>query len=153
MAVDERSLERAVAAVVDRELDLPLGEVGMVHSTAARRGRAEVTLALPTPSWPGKDDLRRRVAEAAAAVPGVHEAAVGVGVMADDGREALRVALRARMAGTGASGTSGTQETHDGHAHGGGHARPTPAFLQPGSKTRVVGISSGKGGVGKSSVT
>jgi ATP-binding protein involved in chromosome partitioning len=162
MAVDERALERAVAAVVDPELDLPLGEAGMVHSVGARRHRAEIVLALPIASWPGVDHLRRRVEEAAAAVPEVHESVVEVAVMGDDGREDLRTRLRARMGG-GAEAAAGEPAAQDApghgggrHAHGsvhGGQGRPTPSFLQPGSKTRVVGISSGKGGVGKSSVT
>jgi ATP-binding protein involved in chromosome partitioning len=159
MAVDERSLERAVAAVVDRELGLPLGEAGMVRSVGRRRHGAEVVLALPVASWPGVDDLRQRVGEAASAVPGVQDVAVGVAVMDDGGREALRARLRARMAGAGELAPGGAhgepahgEPAHGGQAHG-GQGRPTPSFLQPESKTRVVGISSGKGGVGKSSVT
>ncbi len=187
MAVDERTLQRAVDAVVDVELDLPLGVAGMVHSVGARRHDVEIVLALPSAAWPGVDDLRRRVAEAAAAVPGVHDAAVGVGVMGDDELEGLRSRLRARMAGDGVAAPPGDvdqagevgeapqgrshgghagqgehsgQGEHRGHAHAGhaqgghgGQARPIPSFLQPDSKTRVVGVSSGKGGVGKSSVT
>ncbi len=168
MAVDERSIERAVAAVVDCELDLPLGEAGMVRAVGRRRHGVEIVLALPVASWPGVDDLRRRVALAAATVPGVREAVVEVKVMDDEGREVLRSRLRARMEGAGAPATDGAgahdggdggagATGHEGHGHGGhGHGaegRPTPSFLRPGSKTRVVGISSGKGGVGKSSVT
>jgi ATP-binding protein involved in chromosome partitioning len=161
MAVDERTLERAVAAVVDGELDLPLGATGMVHSVEARRHRAEIVLALPVASWPNVDDLRRRVAEAAAQVTGVREASVGVGVMGDGAREELRTRLRALMEGRpGANGTAvdgaddpGAHGAPGAPAHAHAQGRPPPAFLQPGSKTRVVGISSGKGGVGKSSVT
>ncbi len=156
MAVDERALERAVAAVIDRELDLPLGEIGMVRSAGVRRQRAEVVLVAPVSPWPGEDDLRRRVAEVAASVPGVRETEVRVGAMTEGERDALRVELRRRMAGSAsdATGRSGAPGEHR-HAHGGhgDQERPTPSFLQPGSKTRVVGISSGKGGVGKSSVT
>ena len=156
MAVDERALERAVAAVIDRELDLPLGEIGMVRSAGVRRQRAEVVLVAPVSPWPGEDDLRRRVAQVAASVPGVRETEVRVGAMTEGERDALRVELRRRMAGSAsdATGRSGSPGEHR-HAHGGhgDQERPTPSFLQPGSKTRVVGISSGKGGVGKSSVT
>ncbi len=158
MGVDEKALERAVAAVIDRELDLPLGEVGMVRSVRVRRQRVEIALAVPSSPWPGEDELRRRVAEVAASVSGVREAEVSVGAMTEAEREALRLELRGRMAGsardaTGGAGVPGERR----HAHGGqGHGdqeQPTPSFLQPGSRTRVVGISSGKGGVGKSSVT
>ncbi|HVC14784.1 MAG TPA: Mrp/NBP35 family ATP-binding protein [Acidimicrobiales bacterium] len=153
MAVDETALERAVAAVVDRELDLALGDAGMVHSVDARRHRAEVVLALPVSPWPGEEDLRRRVADAAAVLPGVREVAVGVGLMTDAERDALRLRLRAHMAGEAPATSTGDDGAHGGgHGHGSGERR-MPSFLQPGSTTRVVGISSGKGGVGKSSVT
>ncbi|MDA8313501.1 MAG: Mrp/NBP35 family ATP-binding protein [Actinomycetota bacterium] len=170
MAVEERALERAVAAVVDRELDLTLGEAGMVHSVDVRRHRAEVVLALPVSPWPSEEELRQRVAEAAAAVPGIRETSVGVGLMADRDRDVLRSRLRRRMAGdalTAPPGEAAEGPAHGDHGHGdhghgdhghgdhghGAQGRPTPSFLQAGSKTRVVGISSGKGGVGKSSVT
>jgi len=158
MGVDEKALERAVAAVVDRELDLPLGEVGMVRSAGVRRQRAEIVLAVPSSPWPGEDELRRRVADAVASVSGVREAEVRVGAMTEGAREALRSELRRRMAGSAPVVTAGAgvpgeiRHAHGGHGHG-DQERPTPSFLQPGSKTRVVGISSGKGGVGKSSVT
>ena len=158
MGVDEKALERAVAAVVDRELDLPLGEVGMVRSVRVRRQRVEIALAVPSSPWPGEEELRRGVAEVAASVPGVREAEVRVGAMTEAEREVLRSELRRRMAGsaldaTGGEGAPGEhRHAHGGHGHG-DQERPTPSFLQPGSKTRVVGISSGKGGVGKSSVT
>jgi ATP-binding protein involved in chromosome partitioning len=158
MGVDEKALERAVAAVVDRELDLPLGEVGMVRSAGVRRQRADIVLVVPSSPWPGEEELRRRVAEVAASVPGVREAEVRVGAMTEAEREVLRSELRRRMAGsaldaTGGEGAPGEhRHAHGGHGHG-DQERPTPSFLQPGSKTRVVGISSGKGGVGKSSVT
>ncbi len=150
MAVDERSLDLTVSGVVDPELDLPLGDAGMVRAVGVRRGRAEIVLALPIASWPGEDDLRRRVSEAAATVPGVREAVVDVQVMADADRVALRSRLRRSMAGVvDAHGVDAHAAGHD-HGHQGA---ATPSFLQPESKTRVVGVSSGKGGVGKSSVT
>ncbi|HTX62734.1 MAG TPA: hypothetical protein VMD28_03795, partial [Acidimicrobiales bacterium] len=125
MAVDERSLERAVGAVVDAELDLPLGEVGMVHSVEGRRHRAEVVLALPVEPWPGLDDLRRRVAAAASGVPEVEDVVVDVAVMGDTDREALRLRLRRRMSGNGSEPSAGEggqpamQEPHGAHSHGG----------------------------------
>jgi ATP-binding protein involved in chromosome partitioning len=63
--------------------------------------------------------------------------------MDDAESAALRVLLRGRMEGEG-------PEPDDGHGHG--HGPPVPAFLSPGSNSRVIGVSSGKGGVGKSSV-
>ena len=163
MADDEKALERAVAAVVDPELDLPLGEAGMVRSVGLRRQRAEIELAVPSSPWPGADDLRRTVTDVASSLPGVREAEVRVGAMTEGARDALRSVLRRRMAGQGpdVAGGPGAPAAHapgqESHGHGGhGHGEqegPAPSFLQPGSKTRVVGVSSGKGGVGKSSVT
>ena len=47
----------------------------------------------------------------------------------------------------------GDEHGHDHAGHGHGHAAPVPAFLGPDATTRVIGVSSGKGGVGKSTVT
>src|SRR5579862_5592671 len=126
----EDAIGQAVAAVVDPELDLPLGDIGMVRGVSTRRHRVGVTLALPVAGWPDGEELRWQVAAAAAAVSGVRDVAVELVVMSDPERDALRQALRHRMS--------------DGDG---------PSFLRPGSKTMVIGISSGKGGVGKSSVT
>ena len=153
MAVDHGTLEQAVATVIDRELDMALGDAGMLRAAHLRRHRAGVALLVPVATWPGLEDLRRRVADAAAAVPGVREVAVDVDIMNDAERESLRLRLRRLMAG-GDAGADADAGGHGAQGHGAqGHGAQTPAFLQPGSKTRVVGISSGKGGVGKSSVT
>jgi ATP-binding protein involved in chromosome partitioning len=155
MASDQDQLEQAVAAVLDPELELPLGAAGMVRGVKSRRGRAGVVLALPVAAWPGEAVVRGRVEAAALGVPGIDEVSVEVGVMDDRERAALRVRLRDAMEG-GAPGADGHGHDHAGHDHAGhGHGDGTdgPAFLRPDSKTRVVGISSGKGGVGKSSVT
>lgn len=161
MAVDQAALERAVLAVPDPELGVPLGEVGMVREISGRRHRVQVVLALPVADWPGADALRQRVVAAAAAVAGVEDVSVEHRVMGDEALAALRQALRRRMgqdgddaAGDGGNGAGGGGHGHGGPAHGHAHgSAPSPSFLQPGSRTRVVGISSGKGGVGKSSVT
>ena len=152
MAVDQTMLEQAVAGVTDPELDLAIGEAGMVGEVSTRRHHARVVVTLPVATWPAAEALRERVGAAATAVPGVDDVVVELAVMGEHEREALRLRLRQRM-GDGDGPPAG--DDHAGHEHGhGGHAQPPrPAFLRPGSKTRVVGISSGKGGVGKSSVT
>ncbi len=152
MGSDQAALEQAVGAVVDPQLDVALQGLGIVRSVKSRRHRATVVLAMPVAAWPSRDDLVERVRRAAVAVPGIDEVEVEVGVMDDATRAVLRARLRQDMEGTaGAEDAPG----HEGHGHAGhdhGEA-PTPAFLQPESKTRVIGIGSGKGGVGKSSVT
>jgi ATP-binding protein involved in chromosome partitioning len=83
--------------------------------------------------------------------------------MTEDERMALRSRLRADMLGEGlgegegeGEGDRGADGAHDhaGHAHRHGQAAaPLPAFLGDEATTRVIGVSSGKGGVGKSTVT
>jgi ATP-binding protein involved in chromosome partitioning len=158
MARDQVELEQAIGAVVDPELDLSLHEMGAVRAVRSRRRRAEVSLALPVAAWPGQDALRDAV-RAAAEAAGADDVVVDVDVMDDAERAALRGRLRQDMegpdGGDGANGNGGPGHEHGGsgggHGHGGEAA--TPKFLQPGSRTRLIGISSGKGGVGKSSVT
>jgi ATP-binding protein involved in chromosome partitioning len=146
MASDRGRLEESVAGVVDPVIGLPLGETGMIRSVGTRRHRAEVEVAVPADDWPGLSELVAAVESAALAADGVREASVVAVTMDEDERNALRIALRRRM--------QGDTDDGGGHDHGGhGHDTPTPAFLQSGSKTRIIGVSSGKGGVGKSSVT
>ena len=136
-----------MGAVVDPVLGLSLAETGMIRSVHSRRHRVEVELATPDENWPDLAELVAQVESVALGDDDVREAEVVSVVMDDDERGALRVALRRRMLGD-------SGETDGGHDHGGhGHDAPVPAFLQPGSRTRVIGVSSGKGGVGKSSVT
>ncbi len=168
MSAESTQVEQAVRAVVDPELDLPLGELGMVRSVRVRRHRAGIDLALPVAAWPGRSALGARVQAAAGAVEDISDVSVELGVMDDADRAALRRRLRQGLAGVGADDGGGESPADDhsggpghdhgggsraGHGHGHGSAATVPRFLQPGSTTRVVGISSGKGGVGKSSVT
>jgi len=149
MAPDRSGLEQLAAQVIDPELDLPLGELGMVRGVDARRRRATVELAVPLADWPGLEELVARVRAVLAVAPGAEEIAVEVSVMTDDERLALRHRLRAEMGGQPAAPAS---EAADGHGHSHAEA-PVPRFLQAGSSTRVGGISAGKGGVGKAAVT
>jgi ATP-binding protein involved in chromosome partitioning len=168
MASDQAQLEQAAASVVDPELGLTLGEAGMVRAVRSRRRRVGVLLALPVAAWPSADAIQERVEAAVVAVHGVDDVTVETSPMDDAERAELRRRLRSLMAGTGngggAGGESGGREgpsggavgdaVEGGHGHGHGHgAVSTPAFLRPGSATRVVAVSSGKGGVGKSSIT
>jgi ATP-binding protein involved in chromosome partitioning len=158
MAADQSQLEAALHAVVDPELNLTLGELGLVRSVRPRRRRAVLEVALPVAAWPGMEQLADDIHRAALGVPGVEEVDLEFVVMTDDERSALRQRLRAGMLGVDA-GVSGvdaeTADDHAGHGHGHGHApaAPLPAFLGPDARTRVIGVSSGKGGVGKSTVT
>ncbi|MHB1585322.1 MAG: Mrp/NBP35 family ATP-binding protein [Acidimicrobiales bacterium] len=156
MARDQSTLEEALRAVREPELDLPLGETGMLSGVALRRRRATVSLAVPTANWPSLDELRRRLDEAARSVDGVDEVGVELSPMGEEARAALRARVRREMTGDDQGTATAVGAADDGHGdggHGHAHGTDTPRFLAPGSSTRVIGVSSGKGGVGKSSVT
>jgi ATP-binding protein involved in chromosome partitioning len=155
MGIDQPQLDAALAAIVEPELGLPLGGTGMLREVKARRRRVRIELALPVAAWPGSDELADEVHRVAMAVPGVEEIEFDLTVMRDDERAALRVALRKNMFGVVESDEleDAPAEGHEGHGHAHGPTAATPVFLQPDSATRVIGVSSGKGGVGKSTVT
>jgi ATP-binding protein involved in chromosome partitioning len=153
MSIDESQVAAAVDAVVDPELRRSLGELGMVGAVRVKRKRVTVELALPVAHYPQVDELVDRVRRAVSPLPGVDELAIDSEIMEEEPRARLRMLLR------GEPVDGGTQHATDdghGHAHGGqlGHEEGRPnRFMLPRSKTRILGISSGKGGVGKSSVT
>src|SRR5579875_3365135 len=132
MASDGAALEQALGAVVEPTLALPLAETAMLRSVRTRRHRVEVVLALPAADWPHGQELVEAL-ERVAGELGAREVEVVTAAVEPSEAEALRRRLRAEMAG------------EDAH-----HGSSAPAFLQPGSATRVVAVSSGKGGVGKS---
>ncbi len=158
MAVDQLQLEAAVNAVIDPELGRTLGDLGLVRLVRPRRRRVLIDVALPVAAWPGMDELADEIHRVALAVPGVEEVGLEFVVMNEQERMDLRRRLRADMLGVADVDALETDDDDDGHGHGhGGHghapAEPMPVFLSPDSKTRVIGVSSGKGGVGKSTVT
>ncbi|MFF7683510.1 Mrp/NBP35 family ATP-binding protein [Microbacterium sp. NPDC007973] len=118
----------AVAGVTDPELRRPLGELDMLRDIAVRDGVAEVGIALTIVGCPAADRIERDVRDAAASVAGVDAVDVRVGVMSPDERKALTEKLR------------------------GGRAKREMPF-GPDSLTRVIAVTSGKGGVGKSTIT
>jgi ATP-binding protein involved in chromosome partitioning len=131
MSVADSEVREALASVVDPQLRRGIVELGMVRSTRVRRGRVGVTLALPVAPHPGRDELLLRVRCTLEAIPGVRDIDLALTAMSEEERARLR-----------------------GHLRGGrAPADRTNPFARPGSSTRVLGISSGKGGVGKSSVT
>ena len=120
----------ALAKVDDPEIRRPITDLGMVDSVdVAADGTVSVRVLLTVSGCPMKDRLTRDVTAAVQAVPGVTAVRVDLGVMDEGQRSALQEKLR-----------------------GGQVAREIP-FAQPDSLTKVYAIASGKGGVGKSSVT
>src|SRR4029079_12752134 len=120
----------ALSKVIDPEIRKPITELGMVESVDVdESGRATVTVLLTISGCPLKETLTRDTTAALLAVEGVTSVDVTLGVMSDEQRAKLKTNLR---------GESTEREI---------------PFAQPGSLTRVYCVASGKGGVGKSSVT
>lgn len=118
----------AVAAVTDPELRRPIGDLDMVREITVDGTTARVGIVLTIVGCPAAQRIEQDVRDAAASVAGIADVTVDVGVMTPDERRALTEKLRA-----------------------GRPARQMP--FGPDSLTRVILVSSGKGGVGKSTVT
>jgi ATP-binding protein involved in chromosome partitioning len=142
MPVSEAQVLDALRPVQDPELHRSIVELDMVRRIAIDGPRVEVTVALTVAGCPLRNEIQNRVSTAVTALDGVDAFGLDFTVMTDEERAALRTKLHGDPAAT-----AGSQPAH-GHAEG----RAIP-FADPGSKTRVLLIASGKGGVGKSSVT
>jgi len=120
----------ALATVNDPEIKRPITELGMVDSVEIdAEGVVHLTVLLTVAGCPLKDTINRDVTAAVTRVPGVTGVDLQLGVMTAEQRSGLQDTLRA------------------------GHAQREIPFSQPGNLTKVFAIASGKGGVGKSSVT
>ena len=120
----------ALARVIDPELHRPITDLGMVSSVdIAEDGVVSVEVLLTVAGCPLKDTITTDTRREVSTVEGVTEVQVSLGVMNDEQKAELRRRLR------------------------GGAAEPVVPFTQPGNLTRVYAVTSGKGGVGKSSVT
>ena len=159
MAPTDADVRAAAAAVDDPTLRRSLGELGMLRSAHSGRRQVAVTVAVPVERWPDAEELVNRVVRGVGAVPGVGEVKVELATMTGDERQELHRRLALGPGGEPVELPSAGA----GHGHPRGpNAPPAPLgheagrpnrFMAAGSRTRVVGISSGKGGVGKSSVT
>ncbi|MDT5079825.1 MAG: ATP-binding protein involved in chromosome partitioning [Mycobacterium sp.] len=126
----EAAVRAALSKVVDPELRRPITEVGMVKNVAVAADAAvHVEIYLTTSACPKKSEITDRVRQAVVDVPGTGAVTVTLDVMNDEQRTELRKLLR------------------------GDSREPVIPFAQPGSLTRVYAVASGKGGVGKSSIT
>ena len=133
-APSEGAVRAALTGVLDPEIRRPITDLGMVGALeVSTTGAVLVEVLLTTSGCPLKDTLDRDVTAAVMGVPGVTAVRVDLGVMDADQRAALKITLR------GPGATSGGE-------------REVP-FAKPGSLTRVYAVASGKGGVGKSTVT
>ena len=138
----EAEIIEAIRPVQDPELHRSIVDLGMLKEVAEADGAVRVLVALTTPGCPLKNEITNRVKDAVAALPGVRAVQVDFTAMTPEELAALRQQLNGNPAAT-----AGSQAAH-GHAEG----RAIP-FADPASRTRVLLIASGKGGVGKSSVS
>ena len=122
-------VRRALSRVIDPELRRPITDLGMVESVEIEDGVVTVGVLLTVAGCPLKDTITADIRKEVGALEGVSGVEVRLGVMTDEQRAGLRTRLR------------------------GGAAEPEIPFAKPGSLTRVYAVTSGKGGVGKSSVT
>jgi ATP-binding protein involved in chromosome partitioning len=123
--VTAEAVRAALARVVDPEIHRPITDLDMVRSVAVEGSRAVVDLALTIIGCPAADTIERDVRAAVLSVPGVDEIDLTVGVMTVLEREALVTRLR------------GAKVQQFG----------------PGTLTKIYAVTSGKGGVGKSTMT
>ncbi|OBK26325.1 sodium:proton antiporter [Mycobacterium asiaticum] len=124
------AIRAALGKVIDPELRRPITELGMVKSIEVNPdGSVHVEIYLTTAACPKKAEISERVTQAVSDVPGTGSVRVSLDVMSDEQRTELRKQLR------------------------GDAAEPVIPFAQPSSLTRVYAVASGKGGVGKSTVT
>ncbi|WP_172191243.1 P-loop NTPase [Actinomyces faecalis] len=123
-------VHQALGRVIDPEIRQPITDLGMVESIEiSDAGVVTVSILLTVAGCPLKDTITADTRKEVGALEGVTDVQVRMGVMNDEQRAALRNHLR------------------------GGAAEPEIPFSKPGSLTRVYAVTSGKGGVGKSSVT
>jgi len=142
MAITADQIIDALRPVQDPELHRSIVDLGMVRRAEPQPdGSAAVQIALTVAGCPLRNEIQNRVHGALAPL-GVSRVDLDFTVMTDQEREELRTKLQ------GGAGHGHAHGQPQGHAEG----RPVP-FNQPGSRTRPLLISSGKGGVGKSSVT
>ena len=142
MSVTEAAVIDALRPVQDPELHRSIVDLGMVRSTTIDGGHVEVGIDLTIAGCPLRNQIQSEVTEAVTALDGVNLVSIDFGVMTDEQRAKVREMLHGNPAAT-----AGSQAAH-GHAEG----RAIP-FAEAGNRTRVLLIASGKGGVGKSSVT
>ena len=132
----------ALRPVQDPELHVSIVDLDMVRDVRIDGAVVGVTVALTVVGCPLRAEIEKRVTDAVGPLPGVERVDVDLTVMTDEERAAVRDKVQGPHGGGHAHGTAG----------GAGEA-PVLPFADPSSKTRVLGLSSGKGGVGKSSVS
>jgi len=121
-------IREALSKVSDPELHRSITELGMVESIEVDRKKARIHILLTIAGCPMRDRLEKDIRAAALDVEGISEIELTFGAMNEEQRDAVKKLMR-------------------------GGRDKTIQFADPSSLTRVIGVASGKGGVGKSSMT
>ncbi len=129
----ESQVQEVLATVQDPEIGKPITELGMVQAIAIEGRRVGVQIKLTIPGCPLKDRITTDVTAAVMTLEDVDDVQVAFGSMTDEERQQLSANLRAER--------------------GAGNPELNIPFAQADSDTKVIAVASGKGGVGKSSVT
>jgi ATP-binding protein involved in chromosome partitioning len=142
VSITNEDVIEVLRPVEDPELNRSIVDLGMVRRVDIELPAVTVAIDLTIAGCPLRAEINNRVSEAVQALDGVEQVGIEFGVMTDEQRETLRRTLHGDP-----GSTAGSTQAH-GHAEG----RAVP-FAQADSNTRVLLVASGKGGVGKSSVT
>ena len=133
----EAQIREALKGVRDPEIGRPIDEIGMLRSVEVDGGLVRVHVLITIEGCPLKDRITGDVTAALQPLEGVERVEVELTPMSAEERERLVTQLRGQA----------SQAGHEGH----GHAPQQPISFPP--QTSIIAIASGKGGVGKSSVT
>ena len=131
-----KAVMQAMTSVYDPEIRRPITDLGMVEGVEVDGSKVKVHVLLTVSGCPLKETLTRDIEAAARGVEGVTEVTVSMNVMTEEQR--ANMTARLRRAGAAPASQPGT---------------PHNIFQDAATKTKVLVIASGKGGVGKSSLT
>ena len=140
----EQQVREALRNVLDPEIGRPIEDIGMLDRIEIDGGTVHVHVLLTIEGCPLRDRITNDVTAAVSPVEGVERVQVSLTPMSEQQRQALVGQLR-----SGPSAAQGGAHAHgEPSAHGG-----APSKISFPARTSIVAIASGKGGVGKSSVT
>lgn len=142
MTASPEQIIEALRPVEDPELHRSIVDLGMVRDVAVTANGVSLTVVLTVAGCPMRNEIQNRVNAAIVPMAPGGNVSIDFGVMNDEERQKVRIMLNGDPAATAGSGQA--------HGHAEGRAIP---FAAKDSKTKPLLISSGKGGVGKSSVT
>jgi ATP-binding protein involved in chromosome partitioning len=142
MSITDADVIEVLRPVEDPELHRSIVDLGMVRGIAIDGPVVAIQIALTVAGCPLRNEIQNRVTNAIVALDGIDRVDLDFTVMTDEERAGIRELLHGDPASTAG--------THQGHGHAEGRIIP---FADASSSTRVLLIASGKGGVGKSSIT